>query len=255
MASSRGGVASSSGAKNILEAVLSGEQLPGARKQAAYESNLLNNTSSTPCSCSDSSLAMEQSISPHQQGNSYLVEGFLQLDTQDLSSWIGDRSRIGMVFHGTKLSIPVKCTSKITPVVTVEVIPRASLPSRMLTVQVSLLIPTKCSRHKWLVQYADSAFHFTCSVNRERQNPPIATVTGKKRIASLSGSSLADHETSLALEVMSHDQVLYDKAGFFTLHLRAEVVVYGYHDDASASAYKVVDLEDLDAAEIVRAQQ
>lgn len=166
---------------------------------------------------------------------------------------IGGRTEIGRVFNTTKLDVPIKCTSKAVPTVTVEVLPRASQQSRvLLIVHASLLVPSKCSKHKWLVQCADSVLRLTCSLKREGQDAAIRTVRAEERITSSPGAALADHVTSLTVEVNSHDQLRYDRAEFFTLHVQAEVVVYGsWSATRQPGEYKMVELEE-EALEIVK---
>lgn len=189
------------------------------------------------------------------KGESYVARHDFRLNTEVLSSWIGDRIKIGQVFATAKLRLLVKCTSRTVPTVTVDVLPRDSLSSRVLTVRASLLIPTRCSRHKWLVHYTDSVLRLTCSINREREGAAIKTVTAEEKIAASPNAPLTDHVTSLTMEVINHDQVLYEEVDHFVLHLQAYLVVHGFRSDASASDYMMVDLEDPESTEIVKAEE
>ena len=199
------------------------------------------------------SSAEPSGLSGQERAEEYKEEGKVVLSTDELSRWIGDRQRHGLVLEELRLLIPIVCASTSVPTVLLEVLPRATLSSRSLRVRATLTIPARCSKHKWLVQYADSALRLTCSVTRDQENAVICTKSAEETISSPSEVSQEDHVTVVGVDILEHHEVLYASAKCFALHIVVAVVIHGFHDDQTASAYRMVDIDgDKEGIEIVR---
>lgn len=211
------------------------------------QDNLLNNLAhSLPADMSHEKTGESMKESLRKSSKSYKTEDAIRLDTQQLSMLICDRENIGTELTELKLIIPIKCTQKsMAPTITIKVVPRRVFSSECVSVVATLTIPSRCSRRRWLINYTHSVIRLSTDVFKEGQNTPIATATAEERIVPISEQSCEDHSTHLILDsILQHNLVMYDKASFFTLRLVAELVVYGFHGDESASNFKLEEQDD-----------
>jgi len=159
---------------------------------------------------------------------------------RDISPLISDREKIGRIFTECLLVFNYKCTDP--PRLAIEVVIRKEVPAEGVSVKATMIIPARCSRKKWLINWARSLIRLSVDVTKEGQNDPINVASTEKKIVSVAESFSGDHHTQLELEdVLAHRTVLYDKASYFVLHFKGELMVRGYAGDESVAALEMVE--------------
>lgn len=167
-------------------------------------------------------------------------------------SWVVTRKSLlkGIQQHGKPLknhvnfTLPMGCIKRKDPKVHLFVVPCEQRESRHVVIEGELVIPRKCSRHKWLVEYCDCSVCLSVRVINPNNNECLGNSCREFEIAHSEVNR--DHRTHMKLnQVLEHAAFLYNNAYVEKFDFLATVRLFEHEYRLSDSAvqYECTDSE------------
>ena len=153
--------------------------------------------------------------------------------------------KVGKSLKAEKFTFPVGCKYSRNPVISMRVIPLENSHSRHVTLVADLLIPKKCSKRKWLVEYCSCSCVLTVKVIDLTTNKIIGQDKVEKELVASPGVD-DDYRMMMRLpNLLHHDDIIYrNNTKHFKFQATLCLLEHGFKEDVTANDYQTSPNED-----------